>query len=421
MSEATIAPEYTNDHLSNSVIGGKSGIHEVVEFAKTSLIVNSESLCVGDWFGGGTGGNLESLRKKNAFPAFDGYVRFDDSIDPATGDERHDYYVRERYGERRFNGSCTGIIDKYFPHFDARKAYEGMLKRGRIDKPGDEYYRMTEEQVLEQWADTGRDARNHGKAMHKAIEAFLNNAHNPDDPVWEDPNTKPALDRFLRMWRHEIVGKIIPLRTELWMFDRMYEQAGSADFIYTRIEWLSDPAKRSWIGIGDWKRSKKTFEERAYGTGHGHCASLPNESLSKYRLQMSFYGLCVMRHTSYKVVELCLGIFHEKHVDYRWIVVEPLYEIAEKMLVERRQLQMAKYTQRLLQLTEENKLDIEVGPDLSDLRRERTLCNAKELDFVAKALDGLLQNVTKFGATTEDVMDAPKPKRRNTEDSKSQT
>jgi len=387
---------------SNSVTGGASAIMEAVLLAKSSVIVFGESVVVGDVFGGGTGGHLGRLKEKFPIAKFDGHVRFDDSLDEATGEEKHDYYVVERYGERLFHGSCTGLIEKYFPKFDAEGAYNGMKKRGRIDDPNDEYYQMSKEDVLKQWSETGRDARNHGKEMHKTIEAFLNCVVDIAAPVWESVHNKPALDRFLCMWRTEIVGKIIPLRTELIMFDRRYEFSGQADLIYTRPEWLADPHKCKWIGVGDWKRSKKTFDEKAYGTGFGPCASLPNDSLSKYRLQMSLYASCLMRQTDYEVVELCLGIFHEKHPTYRWIVAEPLYDIADKMLVERRQFNVVKYLNTALSLSTHLQSTHSASPDREEF------C---ELEDAVKSLDGLFRDMTVFGATTEEILGTEKRRR----------
>ena len=401
MSDNSSQKDQKSEIESNSVIGGRSPISEAGLLAKTSVILFGEKIEVGSLFGGGSGGHIGLLKEKFPIAQFDGKVRFDDSIDPVTNDEKHDYYVMERYGERHFHGSCTGLIEKYFPKFDASAAYDGMKKKGRIDDPEDDYYQMTKEEVLAQWSDGGYEARTHGKHMHKAIEAFLNNAHDPTAPIWESPENKPALDRFLDMWTHEIVGKIIPLRTEMIMFDKRFEFAGQADLLYTRPEWLGDPAKRKWIGVGDWKRSKKTFKEKAYGTGFGPCSGLPNGSLSKYQLQMSLYASCLMRQTDFEVVELCLGIFHEKHPKYRWEIAKPLYDAADAMLVERRQLNVAKYMDSAMKLSQTMYAYI---PD-------DAVSYAQELEDVVKSLDGLVREMTVFGATTEDILGTEKRRR----------
>ena len=342
MSETKESVDQSSESKSNLVANGidsngTSLIKLAVELAKTSVIVNGKSVVVGDMFGGGLGGSLDRLKRANPVPKFDGAVRFDDSINVATGEEHHDYYVMESYGERHFHGSCTGMIGKCFMEFDGKKVYAAMVKKGRIDDPTDVYYQMSEEVVLAQWAKTGLDARTAGKAMHKAIEQFLNNAYDPDDPIWESEENRVPLNQFLRFWVNDIVGKLVPVRTELIMFSRFCEFAGQADFAYRRVEWLADYAKRHWIGVGDWKRSKEDFDqqineeekkarEQKRGRwkkemGIGPCVSLENTALNHYRLQMSLYATCLMRETDFEVRELHLGIFHPTHIEYLWFPV----------------------------------------------------------------------------------------------------
>ena len=409
MSEIIADAVHCSETKSNGEIGGMSPIKSAAEFAKTSVIVNGVSVVVGDVFGGGSGGSLDRLKKRHPIAQFDGIVRFDDSHNPATGEARHDYYVMEKYGERLFHGSCTGLIEKYFPQFDAEGAYKGMERKGRFNDPDDEYYGMSKEEVLAQWSDTGLRARNDGSAMHKTIEAFLNNCHDVDWPIWESPENKPALDRFLRFWRTEIVGKLIPWRTEMIMFDRRFEFAGQADFVYKRAEWLVSESKANWIGIGDWKRSKKTFNELPYKgqTGFGRCDSLPAVPLSKYRLQMSLYGSCMMRQTSYEVHELCLGIFHEAHADYRWVVTEPLFGIADAMLVERRQLSVAKYLDTALRLSHYARSTIEQHLDDD----EDGYSDGALMQDAVRSLDGLVRDMAEFGASTEQILGVAKRKK----------
>jgi hypothetical protein len=432
MSEASDSVVQSSESKSNLVTNGidskgTSLIKLAVELAKTSVIVNGVLVVVGDMFGGGLGGTLDRLKQQNPVAKFDGAVRFDDSINAETGKENHDYYVMEKYGERHFHGSCTGMIGKCFPEFDAKAVYAGMVKKGRIDNPTDEYYQMTEEVVLAQWAKTGLDARTAGKAMHKAIEQFLNNAYDPDDPIWESEENRDALNQFLRYWVNEIVGKLVPVRTELIMFSRFCEFAGQADFAYKRVEWLVDHAKRHWLGVGDWKRSKEDFDqvdeeekrrrakERLHWkkkTGFGPCVSLEDTALNHYRLQMSLYATCLMRETDFEVRELHLGIFHPTHPEYLWFRAEPLYAIADKMLIDRRQHALANYSAGLIK-------------DLEDVKkclarydtRSYPIAEMEQIDRAldyAKSLGGLVHEATLFGASPEEILGTNKRSRLET-------
>lgn len=414
MSEPIAEDTQKIDVKSNTLTGGMSAIREAVLSATTeAVIVQGKSVPIFTLFGGGCGGNLGLLKQRTPVPQFDGRVRFDDSFDPVTNDERHDYYVVEEYGERKFNGSCTGVIEACFPQFDGSAAYDGMLRKGRISDPNDKYYNKTKQEVLDEWNGTGLAARTHGKNMHKQIECFFNNCVDPTNVEWESADNKPALDRFLRCWRQEFVGKLVPVRTEMIMFDKRFEFAGQADIVYRRVEWLDDPEKCNWIGVGDWKRSKKNFaNEVAYEKGLGPCAELDNTSLSKYRLQMSMYASCLMRQTNYVVKEMHLGIFHAAHPDYCWIRVEPLYEIADRMLLERRQKSIQKYMSNLLRLSTRLATSFAVSAtEPSQVAYGTELDGVMELLVDTRNLKGMIDSIWQYGASADEILGVAKRKR----------
>jgi hypothetical protein len=210
-------------------------------------------------FGGGQGGVRDSLRLRNPIPVFDDSVRFDESPDPVTGVRRHDYYVRDTFGWRKYKGSCTGTIKKFFPGFDGDAVYDGMEAAGRIANPADQYYGMSKEAVLEQWARIGEDASNNGREMHHMIELHLNNAADLNDPRWTSDELKERMGYYLDWWEAEFRGKWVLLRTELPLVDEAYEFAGCSDCIAQRVEWLADPEKANWVAIIDWKGKVHVF------------------------------------------------------------------------------------------------------------------------------------------------------------------
>lgn len=339
-------------------------------------------------FGGqGNTSSIDMLRKLNPVPVLDTNFRFDDSIDPSTGRKRHDYYITDSYGERKYHGSCTGIIAEYSKKFDAAAVYKGMVQKGRIKDPTDKYYLMTLEQCVQEWSEIGEQASGFGSLVHEEIEKFFNNACAwYKDEMWcKNEETRPALLRFMKFFRVFMVGNdIIPFRTELVLHNEKYEFAGSIDMVAKRREWINDRDKKNWVILMDWKRSKKDLEdEKSYGNMLGVCSSLPDCSLSKYRLQLTLYALILMSRTSFVVKELYVVAFHGAHESYDLIPIEPLYEIAEKMLVERRQKLLCKYSTQLCAML--------------DLSTEESL--------VARNLHGLLKSQFAFGAAKEEVMD----------------
>jgi hypothetical protein len=340
-----------------------------------------------DEFGGGLNTHtITMLRDRNPIPVLDNGFRFDDSIDPETGEKRHDYYITDSQGERKYKGSCTGIIAEYTPPFDPVAAYKGMVEKGRIADPADQYFGMTLEQCIEEWRDIGEKASGYGSLVHAEIEKFLNNACAwYKDPLWNtDENTRPALLRFMKFFREFIVRRgIIPLRTELVLHNEEYEFAGSIDFVGQKREWRDDPERRNWVVLMDWKRSKKILKsERVYEKMIGVCSSLDECSLSHYRLQLTLYALILMSRTSYIVKELYVVAFHGVHASYDLIPIEPLYDIARKMLVERRQRLLCKYSTQLCKMLEDN----------------------PEASLVARNLHGLLKSQFVFGASAEAIM-----------------
>lgn len=341
-------------------------------------------------YGGGSNGHIDYLKEKNPLPTLDENFWFDDSIDPETGKKRHDYWINDAYGPRKYHGSCTGLIAEKKRKFDAHDAYMGMYKKGRIHDPNDEYYGMSFEQVRDQWNDIGETASGRGSEMHLEIERFFNNCTNwTESELWStDPDVAPSLARFLNFFEAEVHGKLVPYRTEVNIWDEEFEFCGQCDVLFQLLEWVNDPIKKNWVIIGDWKLTKKNIlTQKSYGNMLGCCSSLRDTSLSHYALQMTLYKLGLERRTSLRVQACYLGIFHANNPTYQWIKVEPLPEIAMQMLVERRQMLLAKYSTAIPKLLLEN-----------------TAESNKEAFETSRSLAGLLKKATTYGARTADIL-----------------
>jgi hypothetical protein len=344
-------------------------------------------------FGGSmSGSGISLLKERNPIPALDQNFRFDDSIDPVTGEKRHDYYIRDSDGERKYKGSCTGIIAEYKREFDATAVYKRMQEKGRIVNPEDEYYGYTQEQCVAQWKSIGEDASAAGSLVHAEIEKFFNGSADwLADPLWcENADTRPSLLRFMKFHRDFILEqKIVMLRTELVLHNEKFEFAGSIDGVAQRKAWMDDPEKKNWVILMDWKRSKKDLVKNAkehvemgYGNMIGVCSSLPDCALSGYRLQLTLYALILMSRTSLIVKELYVVAFHSNHASYDLIPIEPLYEIASKMLIERRQKLIGRYL---------------------DVLRKQT-ADQPDASLTVRTLYGLLKNIVEFGAKPDAVL-----------------
>lgn len=351
-------------------------------------------------YGGGMDGDLDMLKRRNPIPALDNNFRFDDSIDPATGQRRHDYWIVDKDGERKYKGSCTGLIAEYKRKFNAAAAYAGMRRNGRIADKNDEYYGMSLDDCIKQWDDTREAASAAGTLVHAEIEKFYNNCADwLHDPLWRtNPETAPSLKRFMKFHLDVVLKEqFVPLRTEQNLFLEPYELSGQADMLFQRREWLDDPIKCMWVIIADWKRSKKNLGQQVPYKGEkmlGCCSELDAVSFSEYRIQMSLYATILQARTSYIVKELYVGAFHEVNDAYLWLRAEPVYHIVDKMLVERRQKMIARYIRELETSYASAK---QPGADLPAIIEAQYLA--------VRSLRGLLKQQMVFGASNAAILD----------------
>lgn len=335
-------------------------------------------------YGGGTGCDIDYLKKKNPQPRVFAGTKFNEGP--------HTYEVLEDYGYRTLNGSCTGILDDFFPKKDSMQMAISMGSHTREKK----YKGMTNEEIVQLWKEIGEHASHHGTIMHQQIELFMNNAWDPTHEAWSSEENKVSLKYFLDFHRDEIVGKIVPLWTELIMSWTRYDFSGQDDFVGQRVEWLDDPVKKYWVIVADWKRSKKNFTEPSYGYGLGPCSDMEDTPWSRYTLQTTLYSLCLMENTKYIVKEIYVGVFHPNHEGYIWKQVTPVYEKAKEMLEIRRRQRASLYSQTLLDRTNQicafiDALDQSAGDgSLSEVK-----VISDELKGAARSFCGLVADVTK--------------------------
>ena len=87
----------------------------------------------------------------------DAHIAFDEPT--------HKYYVN---GSCQGNISCTGFIHEFFGHFDA-KAIITKMKKGPKWATS-KYYGKTDEEIMKEWSDNGKEASAAGTAMHFSID-----------------------------------------------------------------------------------------------------------------------------------------------------------------------------------------------------------------------------------------------------------
>ncbi len=137
-------------------------------------------------------------------------------------------------------------------------------------------YRNATEEKLAEWKAKGDDAREHGTAIHEALETY-NQFKTCENPEWEE-GLKSILEVY-KGWRSY---------DEVCLYDEQYRIAGTADKISA-----VGTGKNVSVVISDFKTNKS--KGITYNSEYSKNLYPPFEHLSecnfiKYSLQLSLYG-----------------------------------------------------------------------------------------------------------------------------------
>jgi hypothetical protein len=107
-------------------------------------------------------------------------------------EKTHTYYVN---GSSKGIVSTTGFVHAFFPHFDPIASIAKM--KASPNWPSSPYFGMSDQEIADKWAASGKEASGAGTNMHLAIEQFL---HGADDII--DPQVKetPEWRYFMKFW-----------------------------------------------------------------------------------------------------------------------------------------------------------------------------------------------------------------------------
>ena len=262
----------------------------------------------------------------------------------AFDEPTHKYYVN---GSCKGNISCTGFVHEFFGHFDAKKIITKMRKGANW--ANSKYYGRTDEEIMKEWSDNGKEASSAGTAMHFAIEQFMHGAHEEIDPaVMNTPEWK----YFMKFWK-ECGDDLEPYRSEWEVFtdaldlpasqhrevftgaldspasERKIKLCGSIDMVYRR---KSDGK----FVIYDWKRSKEIKSDNPFGSGLAPLDHLPDTNYWHYTLQLNVYKWILEQYYGLEVADLYLVILHPDQPSYRRMRLNILTDEVEDMIECRR-------------------------------------------------------------------------------------
>ena len=245
-------------------------------------------------------------------------------------EETHKYYVN---GSCEGNISCTGFIHEFFGHFDAKAIITKM--RNGAKWATSKYYGKTDEEIMEEWSNNGKQASAAGTAMHFAIEQFLHGATDLIDPVVKDT---PEWRYFTKFWA-DCGGDLEPYRSEWEVFtdsidksaeeERKIKLCGSIDMVFRR---KSDGK----FVIYDWKRSKEIKSDNPFGSGLCPLEHLPDTNYWHYTLQLNVYKWMLETYYGLEIADLYLVILHPDSPSYRRMRLNILTDEVEDMIECRR-------------------------------------------------------------------------------------
>ena len=262
----------------------------------------------------------QTLTRTHVHPR-DAHIAFDEPT--------HKYYVN---GTCQGNISCTGFIHEFFGHFDAKKTIQKMRKSANW--PNSKYFGRTDEEIMKEWSDSGKQASAAGTAMHLAIEQYMHGAYAEIAPEIKET---PEWRYFLKFWADH-GADLEPYRSEWEVFtdslvpvagERKIKLCGSIDMVYRR-------KSNGKFVIYDWKRSKEIKSDNPFQSGLAPVDHLPDTNYWHYTLQLNVYKWILEQYYDVEVEDLYLVILHPDAPSYRRMRLNILTDEVEDMIECRR-------------------------------------------------------------------------------------
>ncbi len=202
-------------------------------------------------------------------------------------DEPHKYYV-----DNQELISVTTILHRYQEELN-----EDYWSRYKADE-----YSMTQKEVLRAWKFINKKGTMKGSAIHDYAEnLFLNKVFlYPEQLILEEFGFDPVLPEYEITKDHvdkfydDVRGKLIPVRTEMILYDRESLIGGMLDMLFYNV-------KTGEFQIWDWKTNKAFEMEMKSRHFQGDLYMLEDSDLEIYSLQLAMYKLILEKNTGLKL------------------------------------------------------------------------------------------------------------------------
>lgn len=218
--------------------------------------------------------------------------------------------------------SVTTWIHTFFPSFEAIHVIKKMRK-SRNWNEDNQYFNMSDNEIVKQWDDGRREAAELGTLMHKNIENYYNGISFTTG--FEKTKEYTLFKNYLQ--DH---AEYKAYRTEWCVFAKPYKLAGSIDMVYI------DPANPGKVIIADWKRSKEIKMTNKWERGIYPLTDIDNCNYWHYVLQLNVYRLIIEKYYDKQVSSMFLVILHPNQDNYIKITVPRVWEPLSRMLTFRK-------------------------------------------------------------------------------------
>lgn len=224
-------------------------------------------------------------------------------------DEPHKYFLNNKELI-----SVTTIIHKYQEEFN--EEYWSKIKA--------EEYGLSQKEVIRAWRFINKKGTMKGSAIHDYAENLFLNKVFPYpkelilnefgfDPVLEEYNiTKEHVNKF----HEDVRGKLIPIRTEMIVYDEESLIGGMVDMLFYNI-------KAGEFQIWDWKTNKKFSTSFGNEENPRHFLDklylLEDTDLEIYSLQLAMYKLIIEKNTGIKLGKSYVVWFSHRNDNYKVI------------------------------------------------------------------------------------------------------
>ena len=227
--------------------------------------------------------------------------------------------------------SVTTLIHHYFPEF---KPYE-IITKMRKSKNGMplKYQNMSDEEIIKQWNDNGKEASQLVTSLHKSIELYYEKE--PIDFIemikFNDIVEQHTVEFYYFLKFNETVkDRLRPYRTEWSIFRSELKLAGQLDMLY---EIIDEPGQ---YALYDWKRVKEIKFENKYEKGFYKLNHLDHCNYNHYSIQLNIYKRILETLYGLKIKEMCLVVLHPDNDTFKLVEIHEMKKEIDYIFKERK-------------------------------------------------------------------------------------